>query len=34
MVPVSGGGVTSAGVQFLVLDGDGRVRLDYQFIDQ
>jgi hypothetical protein len=34
MVPVGGGTAASAGVQFLVLDGGGRVRLDYQFIDQ
>jgi hypothetical protein len=34
MVPAAGGSAASAGVQFLVLDGDGRVRLDYQFIDQ
>ena len=34
MVPAGGGAVASAGVQFLVLDGNGRVRLDYQFIDQ
>jgi len=33
MVPAAGGAAASAGVQFLVLDGDGRVRYDYQFID-
>lgn len=33
MAPAAGGAAVSAGVQFLVLDGDGRVRLDYQFID-
>jgi hypothetical protein len=34
MVPAGGGAAASAGVQFLILDGDCRVRYDYQFIDQ
>jgi hypothetical protein len=33
MVPSAGGEPVSSGVQFLLLDGDGRVRYDYQFID-
>jgi hypothetical protein len=33
MVPAAGGQAASTGVQFLVLDADGLVRLDYQFID-
>lgn len=33
MTPAAGGDAVSAGVQFLLLDADGRVRSDYQFID-
>jgi SnoaL-like domain len=33
MVPAGGGDVAGSGVDFLVLDPDGRIRLDYQFID-
>jgi hypothetical protein len=33
MVPAAGGGAVSGGVQFLLLDGEQRVRSDYQFID-
>ncbi len=33
MAPGSGGDAVSGGVQFLVLDPDGRVQSDYQFID-
>jgi hypothetical protein len=33
MVPAGGGEAASAGVQFLLLDADGLVRFDYQFID-
>jgi|SRR5215813_3000389 len=33
MVPALGGEAASAGVQFLLLDADGLVRFDYQFID-
>jgi hypothetical protein len=33
MVPAGGGEVAGSGVDFLVLDGDGRIRRDYQFID-
>jgi hypothetical protein len=33
MVPAGGGDAASAGVQFLLLDPDGLVRFDYQFID-
>jgi hypothetical protein len=32
MVPAGGGKAASAGVQFLLLDPDGLVRFDYQFI--
>ena len=34
MVPAEGGEVASLGFDFLVLDADGRIQLDYQFIDQ
>jgi len=34
MVPAGGGETASAGVQLLLLDADGLVRLDYQFIDR
>ena len=33
MAPASGGEAVSGGVQFLLLDPDGRARSDYQFID-
>jgi hypothetical protein len=33
MVPAAGGAALSAGSQFLLLDADGRVRTDFQFID-
>jgi hypothetical protein len=33
MAPSAGGDAVSGGVQFLLLDADGRIRLDYQFLD-
>lgn len=33
MVPAAGGPAVSGGSQFLLLDADGRVRSDFQFID-
>jgi hypothetical protein len=33
MAPFAGGDAVSGGIQFLLLDADGRIRLDYQFID-
>lgn len=33
MVPAAGGEAASADVQLLLLDADGLVRFDYQFID-
>ena len=33
MVPRDGGDVAGKGLQVLVLDADGRIRLDYQFIE-
>jgi uncharacterized protein len=33
MVPSAGGEAVSSGAQFLLLDDDGRVRYDYQFMD-
>jgi hypothetical protein len=33
MASSAGGDAVSGGVQFLLLDADGRIRLDYQFID-
>jgi len=33
MAPSGGGPAVSGGVQFLILDAEGRVRYDYQFID-
>ncbi len=33
MVPVAGGDVEASGFEFLVLDGDGRILSDYQFIE-
>jgi hypothetical protein len=32
-VPVAGGAAAGAGLEFLVLDDAGRIRLDYQFIE-
>lgn len=34
MITGADGDVDSLGTQFLVLDGDGRIRLDYQFIEK
>jgi hypothetical protein len=34
MLPAAGGEVVSVGFQFLILGDDGRIRLDYQFIDR
>jgi len=34
MVPAAGGAVAAAGSDFLVLSDDGRIRLDYQFLDR
>ena len=33
MAPAAGGDPVAGGVQFLLLDTEGRVRFDYQFID-
>ena len=33
MVPVEGGEVAGVGLEVLVLDQDGRIRTDYQFIE-
>ncbi len=33
MVPAGGGAVAAVGFDFLVFDGDGRIRADYQFIE-
>ena len=33
MAPAGGGPAVSGGVQLLILDAEGRVRYDYQFID-
>ena len=33
MVPESGGMVSAVGSDFIVLDGEGRIRADYQFIE-
>jgi len=33
MVPVTGGEPVGGGTEFVVFDGDGRIRADYQFID-
>jgi hypothetical protein len=33
MVPVGGGEVAAVGLEILVLDDDGRIRTDYQFIE-
>jgi hypothetical protein len=34
MVPVGGGDPAGVGVEFLILDPHGRIRTDYQFIEQ
>jgi hypothetical protein len=34
MVPSGGGAVAGVGLEVLVLDDDGRIRIDYQFIEQ
>ena len=34
MVPAGGGAVVAVGLEILVLDGDGRIRIDYQFIER
>jgi hypothetical protein len=34
MVPARGGEATAAGLEFLILDAQGRIRLDYQFIER
>jgi hypothetical protein len=34
MVPAGGGEAAAAGLEFLVLDARGRIRLDYQFIER
>jgi len=34
MLAAADGDVDSLGTQFLVLDVDGRIRLDYQFIEK
>ena len=33
MVPVGGGQAAGVGLEVLILDDDGRIRLDYQFIE-
>jgi hypothetical protein len=33
MVPAAGGDVEATGLEFLVVDGDGRILSDYQFIE-
>ncbi len=33
MVPKSGGAIAATGLIVLLLTGDGRIRIDYQFID-
>jgi hypothetical protein len=34
MVPTGGGDVVGVGLDILVLDGDGRILVDYQFIEE
>jgi hypothetical protein len=34
MVPAAGGAPAAVGFDFLVLGDDGRIRLDYQFLDR
>lgn len=33
MVPADGGEAAAFGSDFLILDGDGRIRFDYQFVE-
>jgi hypothetical protein len=33
MVPASGGEVAGVGLEILILDDHGRIRIDYQFIE-
>ncbi len=33
MIPADGGEVAGAGLEVLVLDKDGRIKTDYQFIE-
>jgi hypothetical protein len=33
MVPTSGGEAAGAGLEILILDPDGRIRIDYQFVE-
>ncbi len=33
MVPAGGGDVAAVGTEFIVLDADGLIRIDYQFMD-
>jgi hypothetical protein len=33
MVPAEGGEPAGAGVEFVILDAQGRIRFDYQFIE-
>jgi hypothetical protein len=34
MVPAAGGAAAAAGLEFLLLDAQGRIRCDYQFIER
>lgn len=34
MITAAEGDVDSLGTQFLILDADGRIRVDYQFIEK
>jgi hypothetical protein len=34
MVPAAGGNATATGLEFLLLDAQGRIRCDYQFIER
>jgi hypothetical protein len=34
MVPAAGGDIVSIGSEFVILDNNGRIRHDYQFIDK
>jgi hypothetical protein len=34
MAPAAGGDVTSIGAEFVILDDDGRIRVDYQFVEK
>lgn len=33
MVPAGGGAAATVGVDFLILNDDGRIRVDYQFVE-